>query len=286
MAFIWWEESASERALRLLTGHLSKLHDVKARCIAIDNSGSCPTEIEGVQVIQGDNSLHEFSGWQRAVDLHRRDPPDLWIFANERFPAYPVPYVESLSGPVLRFVQSTSGLWGKIDRFPTPTFSFGLEINSWITTCFFVISNSALQRLGGLVSLSEEDFDALVPLEFPSGSGFFNPGAPVDPQHARYLQNWLSPEEPTALSDRWRGAAAGAGAWPSTRAKLRSVLNEQLLSARARSQGSPLLPWRITRSLVRVSNLGAVPRSTAELLTRQFPKLPEIGDLAIERRRP
>jgi hypothetical protein len=222
----------------------------RAGAVVVDNAdeGEGETAIASdIYRIAGDNSLHEFSGWDRGLAwLERRTPlatDTIVVLANDT-----VARVDKRQHvcelPVDRLAAVRHGaLVGWVDEYPQPIELFGYSVRQWVDTSLVVAERRTFATLG--------------PLADPLAAG------------SVFTNDWRNPFlEPSPLSARYRqylatyyfGAPAAGGfdqAWYASeplnarnfgvfKAKLRSVFCEHLLSGRARAARVPLVHTRLT----------------------------------------
>ena len=98
-----------------------------------------------------------------------------------------------------------------------------------------------------MTSISAQRFDELVPVDYP---GEWDLGGLGSPEYAEFLRGWLTARTGT---DRWyRAGPLDEDRWPELRAKVKSIVNEHLLSVGLRKSGvrisglgraASVLPW-------------------------------------------
>lgn len=240
VVFLAWDPTRSSTALDSLRRRIATSHDVEYRVQRVIN-GPAMSPLDGVDDVEGDNSAREFSGWQRGVEAVAK-APDVWLFANDRFPEYSYPYLELLGRRLVETTSTSNAIVGKIDRYPKRTESFGRDVSAWVTTCFFLLPDTLLKTLQGVITISDQRWLEMFK-GVPDADTEWIPRAAGD-RHRQYLLEWLR-GRPGALRESWYGHDdVDSQATPAFRAKLLSILNEQLLSARARQAGGSLMPMR------------------------------------------
>jgi hypothetical protein len=251
VVFVGWDEERAGGELAELMQHLAGLRGVDPVVVAVANRAAARPSLETVTntVITGDNHVREFTGWQRGIDELRdtAGSPNVWLLANDRFRAYGEPYLPHLTVGALATVHAAGGLAGRIDGYPVPVSSFGVQLDWWVATCFLLIADRALSAVGGAVQLQPDQLELCWP-EAPDDP--LPEGGPMSAEHAELLLAWLTTDRPTILDARWYAAEPlGPDSWPRLRAKSLSIVNEQLLSGRAASLGHPLMPLGLARHL-------------------------------------
>jgi hypothetical protein len=239
---------------------------------------------EGFELVCGDNSAREFSGLQRGIDhVLASGIPSCWVLANDRYDRYKS-YRQSLlplvDGGTLDAVVATGALAGRINGYPTPSKAFGLTIDSWACSNFLVVADSSLARLGGLVTVGTTELASVVNHSVADGP-LLQADGPLEDDLIGYLTEWLTGAG-TALTDHWyRHRPATADSWDDLCGKVQSILNEQLLSAKAHRAGIPVLPLASAHTLGRFEPTSLPYRllaASVRALPQQSPRL--LGGLA------
>jgi hypothetical protein len=253
--FLSWDHQRAGGELAALLDVLRSLHATHVTAVVVNNrvDDQPVPQVSGVDlVVPGDNRAWEFSGFDAGVAAvrERAIATDVWLLANDRYRADGRPFLPYLTDATVAAIRELNGLGGHIDAYPTPVESFGYRFRSWITTCFMVATDDVLARCSPLVRVTAAGMEDV--LTAGDGLTFRRPG-PVGPDHAAYLRAWLTGGTDTALTTRWYGAA-GDRALDQTvaRRKVQSILNEQLLSAHARSLGIPVVPLKTVARLGRL----------------------------------
>ncbi len=241
-----WDPEPARRAARELACHLGSVAP-RARLVLVDNRGTGMDWAgeEGFELVPGDNSAREFSGLQRGIDhVLASGIPSCWILANDRYDLYKshrqslLPLVD---GGTLDAVVATGALAGRINGYPAPARAFGFTIDSWACSNFLVVAGNSLARLGGLVTVGTAELASVVNHSVAQGP-LLQADGPLDDALIGYLTEWLTGVG-TALTDHWyRHQPVTADSWDDLCGKVQSILNEQLLSAKARRAGIPVLP--------------------------------------------
>ena len=233
-------------ALELL---LATLHRVRPgtpiRTVVVDNAraGGADLEIDrGVTRISGDNTLREFSGWDRGLEwLERRfgpAPDSLIVLANDTV-ARPEKrqYVGSGFSRTIADC-SIDALAGWVDEYPRPIELFGLVMRQWVDTSLVIASWRTLTALRPLARPIDDE------AVFGSDSRhFFREPSPLSENYRTYLKTYFFGEQiDRDFVHGWYAQAPLAEHnFDAFKGKLRSVFCEHLLSARARAHGIPLV---------------------------------------------
>jgi len=277
-----WDPAAARQAARELASHLGSVAP-GARLVVVDNRGTGMdwAAEEGFELVSGDNSAREFSGLQRGVDHVLADGiPSCWILANDRYLPYRRSLFPLVDGGTLDAVVATGALAGRINGYPTPSKAFGLTIESWACSNFLIVAGRSLARLGDLVSVGATELASVVNHSVAEGP-LLQADGPLDDALIGYLTEWLTGEG-TALTDHWyRHRPATADSWDDLCGKVQSILNEQLLSAKARRAEIPVLPLASAYALGRFEQTWLSYRMLAasvRALPQRSPRL--LGGLA------
>ena len=238
-----WDPAAARQAARMLARHLGSVA-TRARLVLVDNRGSGMdwAREEGFELVSGDNSAREFSGLQQGIEhILAGDVPPCWILANDRYPTQAEDLLPLLDGGTIEAVVAIGALSGRINGYPAPARAFGLTIDSWACSNFLLIEGRSLAQLGGLVSVGTAELASVVSDSVAEGP-LLRVAGPLDRAQMTYLTEWLTGQG-TALGDHWyRHRPATAESWDDLCGKTQSILNEQLLSAKARRAGIPVVP--------------------------------------------
>lgn len=207
---------------------------------------------EAAQVIPGDNSNREFSGWDSGVAaiLSHSDEPDVWIFTNDTVAQRHgwSPQRAVRFGQEIERLSTHSGPWilGEVnDYVRSVNTPLGPQLEYIVTYGFAM--NKALRR--GLVTLSpgNEFLDSLVHDSYEPARKLFRDH--VDPAYAetRLIFMVADPDQmaETKRKYKWKSgwykaSPLSAENFEDMRMKLRCVLSETLLSVRARQLGADI----------------------------------------------
>ena len=226
-----------------LTAALGNLRQLAARAfpqarprvLVVDNSreGSFAEALDdGVVRIGGDNSQREFSGWDRGLAWldSTLAPQSMVILANDTL-ARPEKLGKLAALTAARAEEARRGaLVGYVDAYPRPIELFGRRLRQWVDTSLVIASHATFSRLR--------------PLALPHADGeifaddwrqLFREPSPLSENYRRYLRSWLLGESSDEPIDPWYAQAPlAADNHAFMRQKIRSVLCEHYLSARAR----------------------------------------------------
>jgi hypothetical protein len=244
-------QARERQALDLLTATLRRLFpSAILRTADVDNAANgreARSIGEGIERLGGDNTLREFSGWDRGLAwLERRYAPaadSIFVLANDTVVrADKHDRVRDI--PTDRAAAAADGaLVGWIDEYPRAVELFGQHVRQWVDTSLLI---AARDTLGALRPLGRIPDDTGVFAD--SWRGFFREPSPLSRNYRDYLRTYFFGERLDAeFEHAWYGqaplTAANAEAF---RTKLRAVFCEHLLGARARAEHIPLVDIRPT----------------------------------------
>jgi hypothetical protein len=216
---------------------LRQMPSVIRTSLVVDNA--LPAEVEersgeGRIVIGGDNSVWEFSAFDRAVQYigSRIWDFDLVHLATSAFGRLYVAYLDRFSEAVLHAIRGRSACLGHIDCYDSAVTLRHYRFQHWIRTAFFFLPPVELRALRSFVSFS----DARSVFDDDPGHPFLA-NAPLCGPYRDYIARWLM------------GADIGQGVqWHSPialtpdnlalfKSKATAIINEHLLSVRLRALG-------------------------------------------------
>lgn len=180
--------------------------------------------------IRGDNSVFEFSGWQKGVEseIARSFKPQVYLVANDAFLStgaansfYTLPVLDD---EIIRIVYDKKVLGGHMRKIPFRVDYSGLDLSLYIQTHFFLIPAEIIEKLGSLVSESSSG-KFLKPEYSPD---IFRENEIWSKQFKKYVYS--------ALTQRWhgKGMRLSPANYDFFKRKTLCVINERLLSARVR----------------------------------------------------
>jgi hypothetical protein len=125
----------------------------------------------GSAIVGGDNRDREFSGWQRGWEVLRAERPgvDMVLLCNEAFLAPGPSFLEKY--PSLEDLSSwhRRGLVaGRLDAYDVPVSLHGFAVDSWACTNTLFVPRRALEDLGTLATIREEDLREFLPDACPT----------------------------------------------------------------------------------------------------------------------
>lgn len=229
--------------------------------IVIVRNGNVPLaeRPDVVAVVDGENALREFSGWNSGLDYFKEniqgEPSELLVFANDTFchhnrfgvftrAAFRKTFKAIMNQPAVAAMAGEEFFLGK------PYALDGLASKSWICTYLFAWNRSAMAGLGTLTPQTPiESFYA----RNERGELVFSER--VSENLSKHIVSWLT----GSTSTSWKGVGAtGASGLEKLQGKANSILCEKYLSASAVSRGVRLVnvfPGESWKRLRRVESL-------------------------------
>jgi len=188
----------------------------------------------------GDNSVFEFSGWQKGIesDLCRDFDPDIYLFANDEYLSGGLASLPVLNNECIDFVCRNTALAGRMRRIPVDVRYQGRDITPYVQTHIFLMHREIVQKLGSIVSECSS-----VPFIKPEYSqDMFTENEIWNDEFKDYVYH--------LLTQRWhgRGMRYCSENYAFFKRKVHCIINELFLSDRVRALGYPLLnltplPW-------------------------------------------
>ena len=241
-----------QKTIDLLDSTLRRLFpDSRRQKVIVDNAivddSDMATEEHGdVQVdrISGDNTLREFSGWDRGLAWldrsHAPAPDSVVVLANDTI-VRPDKFERIRDLPTECGAMASQGaLVGWIDEYPRPVRLFGTEFRQWVDTSLVLTTRRTLNALEPLtVLLRERIFD-------DDWRRIFVEPSPLSANYRSYLRTYFLGD---CLDKEFtHGWYAQTPVTPDNfedlKIKLRCVFCEHLLSARARRLGIRMVDIR------------------------------------------
>ncbi|MBI3400179.1 MAG: glycosyltransferase [Acidobacteria bacterium] len=244
---------ARERAaLGLLIPALQRVFPgANVRTVVVDNAraGEPDRAIDRTcDRVSGDNTLHEFSGWDRGLAwLDARcelKPESIVVLANDTVArADKRGWVQSLTADRAR-AAADGALVGWVEEYPREVEIFGLPLRHFIDTSLVIAQRRTFAALGPFARRpADGTFDDVFADDWHH---FFREPSPLSENYRVYLRTYFFGERiDSDFDQRWYAHESIAGHnFDAFKAKLRCVFCEHLLSARARQLGIPLVDIR------------------------------------------
>lgn len=235
--FLEYDPVKYENAFARFKGYADRLRGCDIHYYLIDNrkTGEGASRISNsLYRLDGDNSGREFSGWQKGLTyLHSRlDDYDAILFGNDAFLAYGWSLLEFADRMNLNhWRRKYPSAIGQIDTKGIYLEAFGHDVSRWICTNCFFLSRPMIENIGSVVSLTDNDMDTIISPQFPGHpkqkdyAAYFRKDCPLNDNYKQMAVTWLTGE--------WHGKfEIQEATWDLFRTKLRSLINESLLTAR------------------------------------------------------
>jgi hypothetical protein len=222
--------------------------DATLRTTVVDNAAPEPSASaidQDVDRVGGDNSLREFSGWERGIEYverrHAPQPDAVFVLANDTVArADKHERVAALAADRVA-AASRGALVGWVDEYPRPVELFGLTFRQWIDTSLVIAGRATLAALRPLARPFADD-----ELFSTDWRRVFREPSPLSDNYRQYLKTYFLGAP--AVEEFNHGWYAQEGMTPTNfdafKMKLRCVFCEHLLGARARAQRIPLVDIR------------------------------------------
>jgi hypothetical protein len=180
----------------------------------------------------GDNSVFEFSGWQKAIesDASRSFDPDVYLIANDAFLAKQFYATPVIVDEAIEAVSSGAVLGGNTRRFSFNAEYGKRDLSPYVSTHCFFISRQAMDGLGTMVS--EKCSEKFIKPEYDSD--MFTENEIWNDKLKRYLISTLTHKY------HKKGIKADREHFDFFRRKILCIVNEMLLSVRVRELGGQI----------------------------------------------
>lgn len=235
------ERPVYSEAQRRIDGLLSaSVPDAVRNTVIIDNARP-RIDFErvgpGVVVIGGDNSMREFSAWDRGLAEieRRRTNPDFVHFATSAFDALYTDYLDRFDAGLLEAAWRAGAVVGHVDYYDQPVEVLGRVSQQWVRTSYFFVPSEAIRALRSVVS-----FEDRASLFSGDPTSPFRADAPICDRYRRYILSWLTGEgtgQGVVWHSRFDLSEATLDLFET---KAMAILNEHLLSIRLREAGYPV----------------------------------------------
>lgn len=218
-----------------------KMPDAIHRSVVVDNDRprhEFERLGEGRMLIGGDNSLREFSAWDRGIAYldRMRENPHFVHLATSAFDSLYTQYLDRFGSTLLEAAYRARAIVGHIDYYNEPIEVLDHTSQQWIRTSFFFVPAEVLHALGSVVS-----FDRSEQLFSDDPAEPFLPDAPISKRYRELIVSWLTGEG-TGQGVVWHSRfTLCEDTLPLFRAKALAIVNEHLLSVRMRALGYPIV---------------------------------------------
>jgi hypothetical protein len=245
-------ERDQRASLDLAEAMIARVFGVEPRVVVIDNQlgGRVEIQLDGrADRISGDNASREFSGWDRGLswmDAALRasrggDADPIVVLANDTIVRDDkAPRVRALAAERAQLA-ARGALVGWVDAYPRPVRAFGRATRQWVDTSLVIARRRVIDRLRPLaIDFSDQDVFA------DDAARLFRDPSPLSENYRAYLRTWLFGERgDPEFAHAWHAQSAlSARNFDAFKAKIRCILCEHQLSARARDLGIPLADIR------------------------------------------
>lgn len=234
--YLQWDPEKHGGDFETLRSYVDGIRFCRKTYYVIDNKreGSGSTQLaEDVFAVDGDNSAGEFTGWQRGIETIRSQGRRFgtFLFCNDAFLAPGESFLREYGSRALLYSVVLRAMVGRLDSHGEPLSLLGYEFTDWVCSNCFFLPESAVDRLQSVVSIRDEDLDALL-TPAPS-SAVFRADGRIGEGYRTQILHWLT--------RRWHSRLEiGDETWDLLRLKVRAILNEALLTARVRELGFPV----------------------------------------------
>jgi hypothetical protein len=256
---------------------------VKRHTIVIDNA--MPADFSedyrpDCQLIGGDNTAWEFSGWQRALDMLGDDLKhcfDAVHFVSSAFTMLYTDFIDVFSQPIVEVAAQHPVCTGHIDYYPYPIKFNSYISRHWIRTSFWLLNTSELVRLGKLVSIRDSSGLFSQQDDWP-----FVKNGPLSIGYQALIHDWITSEQGTGQGTSWHSRLDLSIKSDRIRfeQKAMAIINEHLLSIRLRAQGTSVLDMTYLGRLIESRNAmrSHFPGWREQIRLRRIPGHDNIGN--------
>lgn len=126
------------------------------RLIVIDNADErmpLRKRNDWIYEMGGDNSVFEFSGWQKAIESEPAQSfkPDVYLFANSSLYTKPFYSMPVINDDIINVVSQHKLFSGKIRKQSYKSIYEEYDLNLYIVTHLFLLHREILERLGSII---------------------------------------------------------------------------------------------------------------------------------------
>jgi hypothetical protein len=238
-----------------------QMREIDRSVVIVDNAlpRDLLERLDGAVLIGGDNTSHEFSAFDRALDFLGSDiwSYDLVHFATSAFKTLYVAYLDRFDAPLLQRVTGQAVCVGHLDCYNEPIEVLTYRSQHWIRSCFFFLSPTDVKALGSFASIADGS-------RFFSGDpeAPFRVDAPISRRYREYLTEWLTGQD-IGQGMEWHSSfSLTQETLTAFEQKARAILNEQLLGIRLRALGCRLVDVTWLSTTLRCGSPREVPWAT------------------------
>jgi hypothetical protein len=250
LVLVEFGQQREQTALSLLAAILDRVCPGAAvRTVIVDNALERDVDREigpGCHRVKGDNTLREFSGWDRGIEwldrMYAPAPHSIFALANDTVVrADKHDRVRDLPADRLAAV-SRGALVGWIDEYPRAVEVFGLALRQWIDTSLVIAERRTLAAVLPLARPVDDDVFS------EDWRVIFGEPSPLSENYRVYLKTYFFGDRiDREFEHGWYAQEPVTERnFEAFKLKLRCVFCEHLLSARARALGIPLVDIRLT----------------------------------------
>ena len=220
------------RSLPVLQAYLEKLKFCNKTLIVIDNSNE-EKEIEKISKnyyrLGGDNSIREFSGWQKGLDFLNSSNfnYDIILFVNDSFLCYDGSFLKKAN--ILTVIKAliNNSVIGQIDYHNEKVELLGYDTTEWIRTNCFFVPKKIIKDINNVYTVDNEKLNEFIDEDYCGR--YFKEDAPLSNNLKEIIVKWLTQE--------WHSKFKIEDNWQLFRNKTGAMFNESLLSARIKEKG-------------------------------------------------
>jgi len=232
--FVQYGEDKYKGSFKKLLGYLEQIRYCETTYYILDNkqeNASLDQIEKNVYYCGGDNNLREFSGWQKGLEMiHQLGIQyHLILFCNSSFLVNGRSYLENYARiSLLSRSLLLNRVIGRIDSHREPISVLGYDVSRWICTNCFFMPKKVIQTINNIITIDKNALGQFVYKSY--NPAVFKPGAPLSNRYKELIIQWLT--------EKWHSHYdITPETWELTKAKIMSILNEALLSARIKEAG-------------------------------------------------
>lgn len=227
--FLQYDTEKYPCALHYFKKYLNGIENANIQIIVVDNKRKdINRKYEDAIMINGDNSLWEFSGWQKGLKYiyDNKIDYDVVIFANDSFLA-PAGGNTDLSGLINDEAIAKAKKNAMIGQFVSIDEGItinGIYIYNYARTHCFLLSRQVIEKIKYIPTVDYDFLNKCIS-EKPSKK-YFKKDAPLSKNFQEYIIKHLT--------KRWHSKIDIFENWDLFRGKILAYLNEMLLTAKVR----------------------------------------------------